>query len=179
MQPTCSVILPREIERRIMCSRFFFKKAFALKHVQKQVLGFCSAILVCGKFCIHAFCPVDRGDAAMIHRAKCTNGEIFLQSVCISFNGDLKLYVNMPKGRIFSSTHAIKTSGIALSSCENTMKFNNMESTGFLFCVHPWQRPAEGSPCSKIHIKIFIFSICQISALLLHLQRKIMPMILL
>lgn len=29
-----------------------------------------------------------------------------------------------------------------------------MESTGFPFlCVHPQQRPAEGSPCSKIKVK--------------------------
>lgn len=97
--------------------------------------------------------PVDRGDAAVIQRAKCTNGEVFLGNVCISFNGDLKLYVNMPKRRIFSGTRAVKTSGNALSSCENTMRLNDMESTGFLFCVHPQQSPAKGSPCSKIQIK--------------------------
>lgn len=65
--------------------------AFALKRVQKEVLGFSSAMLVCGNFCVHAFCPVDRGDAVVIQRAKCTNGEVFLGNVCIFFNGDLKL----------------------------------------------------------------------------------------
>lgn len=90
-------------------------------------------MVVCGNFCIHAFCPVDRVDAAVSQRAKCTNGEVLIGNVCISFNGDLKLYVNMPKRRICSGTRAIKTSGNALSSCENTMRFNDMESTGFLF----------------------------------------------
>lgn len=105
------------------------KNAFALKRVQKQVLEFSSAMF--GTFA--SMHPVDRGDAAVIQRAKCTNGEVFLGNVCISFNGDLKLYVNMPKRRIFSGTRAVKTSGNALSSCENTMRLNDMESTGFLF----------------------------------------------
>lgn len=55
-------------------------------------------------------------------------GEAFLENICSSFKGDLKLYVNMVKRRIYPSTRARQTSGKALSSCVNMMRFNDMES---------------------------------------------------
>lgn len=105
-------------------------------------------------------------------------GEVFLVNVCISFNGDLKLHVNMPKRRIHPSTR-----GNALSSCENTMRFHDMESTRFLFFVRPsFSRSllkdaiVQKSRGKSINIQCIL---SHFSSLRLHLQRKIMPRILL